>query len=85
MNCLMLFITSTLVGFKFVMLTSGTGNLYMAMGDHFVNNTIVNLLHVMSNTGGDEMMVVRVLVAQTVSFIAVLIWYIKKRKRQSDI
>lgn len=86
MNCLMLFITSTLVGFKFVMLTSGTGNLYMAMGDHFVNNTIVNLLHVMSSTGGDEMMVVRVSVAQTVSFIAVLIWYIIKRKNgRSDI
>ncbi|MCR5788564.1 MAG: CPBP family intramembrane metalloprotease [Lachnospiraceae bacterium] len=79
MNALMLLVTSTLVGLKFVMLTAGTGNLYMAMGDHFVNNTIVNLLHVVSDTGADEMMTIRVSIAQTISFIAVLAWYLKHR------
>ena len=39
-NVIMLLVTSTLVGFKFAMLTEMTGNHYMAMGDHFVNNTI---------------------------------------------
>ena len=57
-----------------------TGSLYMAMGDHFVNNTIVNLLHVVSDTGVDEMMVVRVSIAQSVSFIVVLIRYIQFRR-----
>ena len=80
-NIAMLVITSTLVGFKFAMLTKMTGSLYMAMGDHFVNNTIVNLLHVVSDTGADEMMVVRVVIAQSVSFILVLLCYIRRCRK----
>ena len=80
-NIAMLVITSTLVGFKFAMLTKMTGSLYMAMGDHFVNNTIVNLLHVVSDTGADEMMVVRVAIAQSVSFILVLLCYIRRCRK----
>jgi len=76
-NVIMLLVTSALVGFKFAMLTEMTGNHYMAMGDHFVNNTIVNLLHVVSDNGADEMMVVRVSIAQSVSFVLVLIRYIQ--------
>lgn len=81
-NIVMLVVTSTLVGFKFAMLTQMTGSLYMAMGDHFVNNTIVNLLHVVSDTGADEMMVVRVAIAQTVSFILVLAYYICRCRKK---
>ncbi len=75
-NVIMLLVTSTLVGFKFAMLTEMTGNHYMAMGDHFINNTVVNLVHVVSDSGADEMMVVRISIAQSVSFILVLIRYI---------
>lgn len=75
-NVIMLLVTSALVGFKFAMLTKMTGNHYMAMGDHFVNNTIVNLLHVVSESGADEMMIVRVSIAQSLSFILVLVRYI---------
>ncbi len=74
-NSVMLVITSALVGFKFAMMTKLTGNLYMAMGDHFVNNTIVNILHVISITGTDELMILRISIAQSVSFIIILIWY----------
>ena len=81
-NGSMLLVTSALVGFKFVMLTELTGSHYMAMGDHFVNNTIVNLLHVVSDTGADEMMVIRVSIAQSVSFILVLIYYIRARRKR---
>ena len=77
-NIIMLVVTSALVGFKFAMLTKMTGSLYMAMGDHFVNNTIVNILHVVSDTGVDEGMVIRVAIAQSLSFILVLIFYIKQ-------
>jgi len=80
-NIAMLVVTSTLVGFKFAMLTKMTGSLYMAMGDHFVNNTIVNLLHVVSDTGADEMMLVRVAIAQSVSFILVLLCYIRRCRK----
>ena len=78
-NTIMLVVTSTLVGFKFAMMTKLTGSLYMAMGDHFVNNTIVNMLHVVTDTGADELMVVRISIAQSVSFIAVLIWYVLQK------
>lgn len=82
-NSIMLVTTSGLVGFKFAMMTKLTGNLYMAMGDHFVNNVIVNMLHVISDTGADKLMVVRIAIAQSVSFIIVLAWYlITIRKKQ---
>lgn len=80
-NMLMLLITSSLVGFKFAMMTRLTGSLYMEMGDHFVNNMIVNVLHVVSNTGADEFMVMRIAIAQSVSFIIVLGWYIYALRR----
>jgi len=75
-NIIMLVVTSGLVGFKFALLTKITGSLYMAMGDHFVNNTIVNLLHVVSITGADEMMVLRVAIAQSLSCVIVLVYYV---------
>ena len=81
-NSVMLVITSALVGFKFAMITKLTGNLYMAMGDHFVNNTIVNILHVISITGTDELMILRISIAQSVSFIIVLIWYFVVRHKK---
>lgn len=84
-NLIMLVITSGLVGFKFTMMTKLTGNLYMAMGDHFVNNTIVNMLHVISNTGADELMIVRISIAQSVSFIIVLVWYLVAHNKERSI
>lgn len=77
-NSLMLVGTSALVGFKFALLTKMTGDLAMAMGDHFVNNTIVNLLHVVSKTGADELMTVRLTIAQSVSCVMVLVYYLVK-------
>ena len=81
-NSIMLVITSALVGFKFAMITKLTDNLYMAMGDHFVNNTIVNILHVISTSGTDELMILRISIAQSVSFIIVLIWYFVARHKK---
>ena len=81
-NAIMLVVTSSLVGFKFALMTKLTNSLYMAMGHHFINNAIVNMLHVVSSTGADEFMVVRITIAQTVSFVIVLVWYIfAQRKR----
>lgn len=81
-NSVLLVITSGLIGFKFALITKLTGNLYMAMGDHFVNNTIVNILHVISITGADELMILRISIAQSVSFIIVLIWYFVARHKK---
>jgi len=83
-NIIMLVVTSGLVGFKFALLTKITGSLYMAMGDHFVNNTIVNLLHVVSTTGADEMMVLRVAIAQSLSCVMVLVYYILAYRKKEN-
>ena len=83
-NIAILVVTSVLIGFKFAMLTRMTGNLYMAMSDHFVNNTIINILHVVSRTGADELQFVRITIAQTLSFIIVLVYYLKKYRKVED-
>ena len=82
----MLIGTSALVGFKFAMMGKITGNLYMGMGDHFVNNTIINILHVINKENeADQLQVIRISIAQSVSFIAVLIWFIIDRKRKAKL
>lgn len=77
-NIAMLVTTSALVGFQFSLMSKMTGSLYMAMGAHFVNNTIVNMLHMVSNSGVDNLMFVRIATAQTLSFVVVLLVYIRK-------
>ena len=75
-NIIILVVTSTLVGFKFSMMTKLTGNLYMSMGDHFVNNTIINILHIVSKDGSiDKLLVMRISIAQTLSFLIILIYF----------
>ena len=83
-NAILLVVTSGLVGFKFALMTKLTNSLYMAMGHHFINNAIVNMLHVVSSTGTDELMVVRITIAQTISFVTILVWYIFVRCKQQD-
>ncbi len=82
-NAIFLLVASALVGLKFTMLTEMSGNVYFSMGDHFFNNTIVNLLHVVTDTGADELMTVRVSIAQTISFAIVIICYLKWRKNHA--
>lgn len=82
-NIAMLVITSALVGFQFALMTKMTGSLFMAMAAHFVNNAIVNILHVVSDTGADEFMFVRISIAQMLSFVVVLIVYIRKKSTRT--
>lgn len=82
-NVAMLVTTSALVGFQFALMAKLTGSLYMAMGAHFVNNAIVNMLHVVSAVGTDELMFVRITIAQTLSFVVVLLVYAGKKRRNA--
>ena len=82
-SSLMLIVTSAIIGFKFAMMTKLTGSLYLSMGDHFVNNTIVNILHVVSTTGADEGMSLRVAIAQSVSFLTVLAVYLIRNQKEN--
>lgn len=82
-NIAMLVTTSGLGGFQYALMTKLTGSLYMAMGAHFVNNTIVNLLHVITSAGADEWMIVRITIAQSLSFVLVLFYYLYTRRKHS--
>lgn len=77
MTALMLVLTSGIAGAKFCLLTKISGSLWMPMADHFFNNTIINLLHVATISGVDELQVIRISIAQTVSFLIVLFIYLK--------
>ena len=83
MNCLILILSSAVVGYKYGLITKITGSGFMAMGDHFVNNTLVNILHVVSENGADQLQIIRISIAQTLSFILVLVWhfYSKNHKK----
>ncbi|MDI9497019.1 MAG: type II CAAX endopeptidase family protein [Bacillota bacterium] len=69
-------ILAGMMGIKWQLLYRLTGNLYAGMADHFFNNCIAtNLLHVITETGTDEMMIIRVMTAQLFSFVTVsLVW-----------
>lgn len=60
MNSIFLIVTTGLAGFKFSMLVKITGSLWMAMADHFFNNTVINVLHIVSNNGADQMQVIHI-------------------------
>lgn len=64
----LLALTSALVGFKLALLNR-LGGLWLAMGDHFCNNTLSNLLHVLA---AGQLMSLRIGLAQTLSFCLVL-------------
>lgn len=83
-NIAMLVIPSGLVGFQFALMTRITGSLYMAIGAHFVNNTIVNMLHLVSDTGVDEFMFARITIAQMLSFAAVLLVFIRRQGEEAQ-
>ena len=75
--------SSFLMGLKWGMLANITGSLWAGMADHFVNNTIINLLHVETSGGSDEFLMLRISIAQTLSFVIILIFYLKKSKKKS--
>ncbi len=53
------------------------------IADHFFNNCIAtNLLHVTTESGVDGMMIIRVAIAQLLSFTVVLLVWLKKREKR---
>ena len=74
-------ILAGIMGIKWELLYRMTGSLYMGMADHFFNNCIAtNLLHLTTESGTDELMIVRVLIAQLLSFILVTVFWTKWKK-----
>ena len=77
MSSIMLIVTAGLTGAVFCLLTKMTGSLWTAMAAHFVNNFVVNILHITTAAGADELQVIRITIAQTLSFLIVLVLYLK--------
>ncbi len=74
-------ILAGMMGIKWGLMYRMTGSLYAGMADHFFNNCIAtNLLHISTENGIDEMLIVRVLIAQLLSFAIVLAVWMKKEK-----
>lgn len=73
-------ILSGIMSIKWALLYKMTGSLWIGIGDHLLNNTITNLLHIVSGTGIDELQIVRIIFAQLISFIIVIILYRKNKK-----
>lgn len=77
-------VLSALMGIKWGMLYEYSGTIWIGLADHFFNNCIVtNLLHVVTSTGVDEMQIMRVLIGELTSFVAVLIFVRRKQKMQA--
>ncbi len=74
-------ILAAMMGIKWGLLYDLTGTIWMGMADHFFNNCVVtNLLHVVTDTGVDELQIIRVLIGQLTSLLAV-VCYAKIAKR----
>lgn len=82
MSALMIVLMAGITGAKFCLMTKITGSLWMPMADHFFNNTIINLLHVATISGADELQVIRISIAQMVSFLIVFFIYLKSGAHQ---
>ena len=67
-------ILAGIMGIKWGLLYRITGNIWVGLGDHLFNNTVAaNMLHVISAKGTDELQIVRIMAAQIISFVYVLI------------
>lgn len=78
-------ILAGMMGIKWSLIYRMTGNLYAGMADHFFNNCIAtNLLHVTTESGIDDMMIVRVLIAQVISFVVVVIIWNRRKKAEKS-
>ncbi|MBR0353096.1 MAG: CPBP family intramembrane metalloprotease [Oscillospiraceae bacterium] len=78
-------ILAGIMGIKWALMYRMTGSLYAGMADHFFNNCIAtNLLHLTTESGTDELMIVRVLIAQLLSFAAVMAFWTRWKKQNKQ-
>lgn len=74
-------ILSGLMSIKWGLLYRMTGNLWLGAADHFFNNTVAtNMLHVVTNSGADEMQIVRIMLAQTISSVFAAVLYLRSKR-----
>ena len=70
-------------GLKMSWLYKMTGSLWLGAADHFFNNAIINIVHVVSNQGNDNLQIARIFLAQTLSFV--FVWILWRRSNKKSI
>lgn len=74
-------ILAGILGLEWGMCVSISGTLWVGISEHFFNNFIGNTLHVVTETGTDELQIARVVLSNLLSFMIVLLikHFIKKK------
>ena len=61
-----------ILGYEWGLCAALTGTLWAGAFEHFFNNFIGNTLHVISDTGADELQIVRILISNVLSLVIVI-------------
>lgn len=71
-----------LMGIKWGLWLRNTNCLWFGIAEHFFNNTIVNMVHIITKDGNDSLQILRILIAQLLSLGITLI--INKRYKKTS-
>ena len=78
-------ILAGIMGIKWGMLYKMSGCLWIGLGDHLFNNLIAtNLVHVVADNEADNMQIIRIVIAQLLSFAIVNCIYKKHKKKEEN-
>jgi hypothetical protein len=64
---------------------TGSNRVWAGMIVHFINNASVNLLHVVTTSGVDELQTVRISIAQAILFVAALALVLAQRRKRRKV
>lgn len=76
---------SGILAFEWGLCAALTGTLWTGASEHFFNNFISNSLHTVTETGADEMMIIRIVLSNLLSLLLVLIVSRKKKSQNAAI
>lgn len=65
-------ILAGILGIEWGICVNMTGVIWMCVAEHFFNNFIGNILHVVSSTGTDELQIIRIVLSNVLSLIIVM-------------
>jgi membrane protease YdiL (CAAX protease family) len=82
MSALLLLVTSFICGVELCLLCKWERALWAGMTVHFINNASVNLLHVATDSGVDELQTLRILIAQMLVCVVALALVISQRRKK---
>lgn len=72
-----------ILGYEWGLCVAITGTLWAGAFEHFFNNFISNTLHVITETGVDELQIIRIVISNVLSLLGVIL-LTKARKRYKN-